>query len=289
MVSEEEKRHWQTLPREKYPKPLIFHDGRLAFKPTPFATLAAITWFPFGIFICIIRFIVGELLPYKFSIPIISFTGMRIEVTKSNSRSIQTNIKGKRGTTYVCNHRTVLDPVFVSLAITKPLTAVVYSISKITEFISPLKTVRLVRDRAKDSEILENLLSKGDIVVCPEGTTCREPYLLRFSPLFAELSEEIVPIAINTHVSLFYGTTASGFKSLDPIFFFLNPYFTYSIEILEKIPTLLFTSEGDEKSKYEIANCVQSTIAKALGFEGTNLTRKDKYMILAGNEGKVKV
>uniref|UniRef100_A0A803L4H6 Uncharacterized protein n=2 Tax=Chenopodium quinoa TaxID=63459 RepID=A0A803L4H6_CHEQI len=128
------------------------------------------------------------------------------------------------------------------------------------------------------------MLSKGSVVVCPEGTTCRERYLLRFSPLFAEMTDDIVPVALEVKVNMFYGTTASGIKALDPIFFLLNPYPYYYVNILENVPKSHTCGSGGW-SNIDVANYVQAEIAKSLGYTCTLLTRKDKYMMLAGNTG----
>ncbi|KAM2859667.1 hypothetical protein COP2_025067 [Malus domestica] len=272
-----------AMPRHKQPKPVIFHDGRLAFLPTPSATLAMFLWLPLGIILAILRISVGIILPCKIALFLTSLTGVNLSVkgclnpTSSNPQ--------KKGVLYVCTHRTLLDPVFLSMALGKPLTAVTYSLSKMSEIIAPIKTVRLTRDRKQDGETMGRLLSEGDLVVCPEGTTCREPYLLRFSSLFAELADEIVPVAINTNVSMFYGTTASGLKCLDPIFFLMNPGPAYYIEVLGRLPRELTCAGG--KSSNEVANYIQRKLADALGFECTSLTRRDKYLMLAGNEGIV--
>ncbi|KAJ0087392.1 hypothetical protein Patl1_08461 [Pistacia atlantica] len=288
-VTEAEKRKWEILPRDKYPKPLIFHDGRLAFRPTPLASLFMFMWLPLGIFVSIIRFTCGTLLPLSIVNLVNSSTGFKSTLSISNPSSINsTNYDNKpTGLLYVCNHRTLLDPIYVSIFIMKPVTAVTYSTSRFTEIMSPIKTVGLTRDREKDKELMEQELSRGDLAVCPEGTTCREPYLLRFSPLFAEMTDEIVPVAIDMRVSMFYGSTASGFKWLDSIFNLLNPFAMYSATILEKLPSSQTCNSGG-KSRIEVANYVQNKIGKALGFECTSLTRKDKYMILAGNEGITK-
>ncbi|CAH8339818.1 unnamed protein product [Eruca vesicaria subsp. sativa] len=273
-----------TLPRERYPKPLIFHDGRLAFLPTPLATLAMFTWLPIGFFLAVFRILIGVLLPYHVANFLAAISGVRITFKTHNLHNGRPE-KGKSGVLYVCNHRTLLDPVFLTTSLGKPLTAVTYSLSKFSELIAPLKTVSLKRDRKKDGEAMHRLLSKGDLVVCPEGTTCREPYLLRFSPLFAELTEDIVPVAVDARVSMFYGTTASGLKCLDPIFFLMNPRPVYCLEVLKKLPKEMTCAGG--KSSFEVANFIQGELARVLGFECTNLTRKDKYLVLAGNEGIV--
>ncbi|XP_020209976.1 glycerol-3-phosphate acyltransferase 1 [Cajanus cajan] len=271
-----------VMPRDKYPKPLIFHDGRLASLPTPSATLYMFMWFPFAILLAIYRILLGVLLPYGLAMTLGVWSGINLHVKGSVPEKSDPN----KGVLYVCSHRTLLDPVFLSTCLAKPLTAVTYSLSKVSELIAPIRTVRLTRDRKQDGETMQRLLSEGDLVVCPEGTTCREPYLLRFSSLFAELADEIVPVAINTHVSMFYGTTASGLKCLDPIFFFMNPRPSYYIEVLGKVPKEL-TCGGGGRSSCEVANYIQKQLADALGFECTKLTRRDKYMMLAGNEGIV--
>ncbi|KAJ1379685.1 Phospholipid/glycerol acyltransferase [Sesbania bispinosa] len=270
-----------VMTRDKYPKPLIFHDGRLAFLPTPSATLFMFMWLPIGILLGIYRILVGIFLPYEWALILGIWSGIDLHV----KGCIPERSEPKKGVLYVCTHRTLLDPVFLSTCLAKPLTAVTYSLSKVSEFIAPIRTVRLTRDRKKDGDTMQRLLREGDLVVCPEGTTCREPYLLRFSSLFAELADEIVPVAMNTHVTMFYGTTASGLKCLDPIFFFMNPRPSYYIQILEKVPKELTCAGG--KSSCEVANYIQKQLGDALGFECTTLTRRDKYMMLAGNEGIV--
>jgi glycerol-3-phosphate acyltransferase len=89
-VSKAEKRNWHVLPREKHPKPLIFHDGRLAFRPTPLATLAMFMWIPLGIFLFLIRFAAGQLLPLCLCSPIVAFTGAITTVSRPPPKSSNT-------------------------------------------------------------------------------------------------------------------------------------------------------------------------------------------------------
>nr|XP_017240353.1 PREDICTED: probable glycerol-3-phosphate acyltransferase 3 [Daucus carota subsp. sativus] len=288
MVSEAEKLKWNILSKDRYPKPLIFHDGRLAFKPSPLAMLAMFIWLPLGSIISIIRICIAISLPYTISTPLLAYSGIKLELSRPNHHLASPNSQSQtKGSLYVCNHRTLLDPLFLSFGLVKPLAAVTYSLSRMSEFLSPIRTVRLTRNRDKDREMMDKLLNQGDLFVCPEGTTCREPYLLRLSPLFTELTDDIVPVGVDTNVSMFHGTTASGLKCLDPIFFLMNPTPSYTVQILDKICGVSSGNIDTQSSRFDVANKVQCELGEALGFECTMLTRKDKYMILAGNEGVV--
>lgn len=288
MVTEGQKLNWSILPRDRYPKPLIFHDGRLAFRPTPSAMLAMFMWFPLSLFLSIFRITIAIFLPFNLSLPILFFSGIKIRLLNSDNLVLNADndIISPKGILFVCNHRTLLDPLFLSFGLKKPFAAVTYSLSRLSEIISPIKTFRLTRDRDEDSKMMGELLNQGDLVVCPEGTTCREPYLLRLSPLFTELSDNIVPVGMDSHVTMFHGTTAGGSKCFDPFFFLMNPYPSYTVQFLNRVRGASLCREGN-KSRFEVANVVQSELGKALGFECTMLTRKDKYMSLAGNEGIV--
>ncbi|URE47779.1 glycerol-3-phosphate acyltransferase [Musa troglodytarum] len=115
-----------------------------------------------------------------------------------------------------CTHRTLMDPVVLSTVLGRKVPAVTDSISFLSEIQSPIRTVRLSRDRQADAERIGAELANGDPVVCPEGTTCRKPFLLRSCALFAELTDRIVPVAMNYRVGLFHATARGGGRRRTP-------------------------------------------------------------------------
>lgn len=274
----------EAVSHDKLPKPIVFHDGRLVQKLTPLTALLTILWIPVGFLLACLRIAAGALLPMPLVYYAFWALGVRVTI-KGTPPPPAEKSTGQTGNLFICSHRTLLDPIFLSTALGRPIPAVTYSLSRLSEIISPIKTVRLSRDRSTDANMIKKLLKIGDLVICPEGTTCREPFLLRFSALFAELTDQLVPVAMCNRMSMFHGTTARGWKGMDPFYFFMNPSPTYEVTFLNKLPNELTCGAG--KSSHEVANYIQRMIASTLSYECTNFTRKDKYRALAGNDGIV--
>uniref|UniRef100_A0A0D9W114 Phospholipid/glycerol acyltransferase domain-containing protein n=1 Tax=Leersia perrieri TaxID=77586 RepID=A0A0D9W114_9ORYZ len=281
-TTESARRRRRRLHPRRYAKPLIFHDGRVAFRPTPAATLATFMWLPLAFPLAVLRTAIFLLLPFSLSVPLLAALGMHCRHISHAAAGLNL---------FVCNHRSLLDPLYVSAVSARAdLAAATYSISRLSEMLAPIRTFRLTRDRAADRAAMQAHLSSsssggcgGGLVVCPEGTTCREPFLLRFSPLFTELGADVQPVALHSEVGIFHGTTASGWKLLDPFYLLMNPSPAYVLQFLDPVAV------GERRGGPEVANEVQRRIAEALGYACTALTRRDKYLVLAGNDGVVAV
>ncbi|CAA7403371.1 unnamed protein product [Spirodela intermedia] len=250
------------VPVEQLAGPVGFHDGRFVRRPEAITALLVFLWMPLGFALSLLRVLLHVTLPRRLRRHCYALTGVKLAVRGSPPPP---PAAGSPGSLLVCNRRTPLDTLAVAAALGgRPISA------------------------ASDGELVSALLQKGDVVVFPEETTCREPFLLRFPPSFAELSDRIVPVAIDAGADLFHGTTAAGGDGnsyLDAFFFLMNPRPTYEITFLDPFPEE-WTCRGG-KPATEVASLVQQLLAETLGFQCTAFTGKDKLTPLSLAREKV--
>ncbi|KAM3340192.1 glycerol-3-phosphate acyltransferase RAM2-like [Capsicum galapagoense] len=268
----------EAVSTSKLPKPIIFQDGLLVQKPTPLMAIFIIVWIPFGFFLACLRISVGLLLPVPLHYYAFWVTGIRLIINGIPPLHIK-KYQDQSGVLFVCCHKTILDSIFLSASLGRPIPVITYSTSRLFEIFSPIKTIRLTQDQALDASIIKQLLKESDLATFPEETTSRGPFLLKFSPSFAELTDELVPVVLETNknkMSMFHGTTTRGWKWIDAFFFLMNPRPTYEITFLNKLPHEFTCKSG--KSSHEVASYIQKVIAETLSYECTTLTRKNKYI-----------
>ncbi|KAJ6983079.1 glycerol-3-phosphate acyltransferase 5-like [Populus alba x Populus x berolinensis] len=140
------------------PLPVIFHDGRLVKRPTPSTALLIILWMPLGIILATIRILVGLMLPMWAKPYLSRVLGCKVIV---KGKPPPPASGGNSGVLFVCTHRTLMDPVVLSTVLRRKIPAVTYSLSRLSEILSPIPTVRLTRIRNVDAEKIKTELAKG--------------------------------------------------------------------------------------------------------------------------------
>lgn len=117
----------RPVPREDLPKPVVFHDGRLVQKPSPALALLTVLWIPIGFLLACLRIAAGALLPMRVVYHAFRALGVRV-IIKGNPPPPASRETGQTGVLFICSHRTLLDPIFLSTALGRPITAVTYSV-----------------------------------------------------------------------------------------------------------------------------------------------------------------
>lgn len=268
------------VPKNNLKKKLIFHDGRFVRRPTPLHVAAVLLWLPFGLLLFLLRSHLFLFLPTNLFVPLYRLLGVEIIV---RGRRPPPPSSGSPGSILAANHRNFMDAVAVSFALGRMLSTTSTSLGQYARLLSPLPLMKLTRNRDVDRDIMADHLRRSDFIIFPEGTTCREPYVLRCSKLFAELGGRIVPVAIKTGQSWLHGTSTRGWKGMDLLFLFSNPWVQFEVTFLEALPEKPDVGGGErerEAAAESVANYVQKVVAEALGYEASRLSRKDKHKLL---------
>ncbi|MQL73168.1 hypothetical protein Taro_005514 [Colocasia esculenta] len=134
-------------------------DGVSPSRPTPATVLLIILWIPLGILLAFVCILNGVVVPLRFLPYFVRNFGGEVIV---RGQPPPTPTSTTSGVLFVCTHRTLMDPVVLALVLGRRVPAVTYSISRQSEILSPIPTVRLSRDRRVDSDRIKAELARGD-------------------------------------------------------------------------------------------------------------------------------